>query len=181
MPNDYRTIYASAATSSHLIYFIQFMLEDIRVTFRHSFSSNIDGISIDAKDGDISMMPRWLAKVLNRNGIIDIQDIDLSSYVSRSLNRERIARPHDLSSVDPDFYIRLNDHLEESGENDRERLSVSLNSFVASRLEKIAKLAAASPSSHKLKEKLSTEEYELYLAVHSVVELFKQTVLKKYG
>lgn len=180
MQNDYHTLSAKNAISIQLLYFIQFMLEDIRVTFRHDLSLDLGGVFIDAKDGDISMIPRWLAKVLSRNGVVDIQDIDVSSYVSRSLNRERIARPHDLSGIDPDFYIRLKDYLEDSREDDRERLSVSLNSFIASRLEKIAKLAAASPLSPELKEKLSAEEYELYLMMHRVTDVFKKTVLNKY-
>jgi DNA replication factor GINS len=75
----------------------------------------------------------------------------------------------------------LNDHLEDSRETDRERLSVSLNSFIASRLEKIAKLAVASPASPELREKLSAEEYELYLMIHNVSGLFKESVLKKFG
>lgn len=175
------TLSANTAFSSQLIYFIQFMIEDVRVTFRRNFSLNLDGVCIDSKDGDISMIPRWLAKVLNRNGVVDLRDIDVSSYISRSLNRERIARAHDLSSIDPDFYVRLNDHLEDSKETDRERLSISLNSFIASRLEKIAKLAVASPASPELREKLSAEEYELYLMIHNVSGLFKESVLKKFG
>ncbi len=167
--------------SSQLVYFIQFMLEEIRVTFRHDLKLDVVGLHIDAKDGDISMIPRWLAKVLYRKGMVDIQDIDVSSYVSRSLNRERIARPHDLSGIDPDFYIRMKDHLEDSKEIDRERFCVSLNSCIASRLEKIAKLAAASPLSPDLKDKLSIEEYELYLMMHQASDLFKESVLDKYG
>lgn len=167
--------------SSQLVYFIQFMLEEIRVTFRHDLKLDVVGLHIDAKDGDISMIPRWLAKVLYRKGMVDIQDIDVSSYVSRSLNRERIARPHDLSGIDPDFYIRMKDHLEDSKEIDRERFCVSLNSFIASRLEKIAKLAAASPLSPDLKDKLSIEEYELYVMMHQASDLFKESVLDKYG
>lgn len=157
------------------------MLEETRVTFKHDLKLDVVGFHIDAKDGDISMIPRWLAKVLNKKEVVDIQDIDSSSYVSRSLNRERIARPHDLSGIDPDFYIRMKDYLEDSKEFDRERFGVSLNSFIASRLEKIAKLAAASPLSPDLKDKLSVEEYELYLVIHQASDLFKELVLDRYG
>src|SRR5215831_4061529 len=181
MLTDYNSLPLKNTISRQFIYFIQFMLEDIRVTFRQDLRLDLVGVIYDAKDGDISMIPRWLAKVLNRKGIVEIQDIDVSSYISRSLNRERIARPHDLSGIDPDFYVRLKDHLEGSTEYDRERLSVSLNSFIASRLEKIAKLAAASPLSPDVKDKLSAEEYELYTTMHHVTDLFKKSVLDRYG
>ena len=114
-------------------------------------------------------------------GNIEIQDNDISAYVSRALNRERIAKPHDLSGLDPDFYIIANDYLEGLKERERENLVVSLNSFVASRLEKIVKLAAASPLSPELEGKVSAEEKELYLQIHRFSSEFKQQVLKKFG
>ncbi|HZD81313.1 MAG TPA: hypothetical protein VE076_00430 [Nitrososphaeraceae archaeon] len=138
-------------------------------------------IAIDAKEGDISSLPRWVAKILVEQGNIEIQDNDISAYVSRALNRERIAKPHDLSGLDPDFYIIANDYLEGLKERERENLVVSLNSFVASRLEKIVKLAAASPLSPELEGKVSAEEKELYLQIHRFSSEFKQQVLKKFG
>jgi DNA replication factor GINS len=59
-------------------------------------------------------------------------------------------------------------------------LIVSMNSFIASRLEKIVKLAAASPLSPELKEKLSAEENELYILVHNSSSAFKQRALRKF-
>jgi DNA replication initiation complex subunit (GINS family) len=49
---------------------------------------------------------------------------------------------------------------------------------VTSRLEKIVKLAAASALSPELEAKLSVEEKELYLLIHSYSSEFKQKVLK---
>jgi len=50
---------------------------------------------------------------------------------------------------------------------------------VVSRLEKIVKLAAASPLSAELEEKLSVEEKELYILIHNSSLEFKETVLKQ--
>jgi DNA replication factor GINS len=96
------------------------------------------------------------------------------------MNRERIAKPHDLSGVDIDFYVRVNDYLEGLKERERENLFVSLNTFVASRLEKIVKLAAASSLSPELEGKLSAEEKELYILINKVSTKFKKGVLKKF-
>jgi DNA replication factor GINS len=126
-------------------YQIEYLMEDVRVTYKHDVKVSVDGVTIDAKEGEISSLRRWVAKILSEQGNIEIQDSDISAYLSRALNRERIAKPHDLSGLDPDFYIRVNDYLEELRERERENVIVSLNSFIASRLEKIVKLAAASP------------------------------------
>jgi DNA replication factor GINS len=161
------------------IYLLQYLLEEIRVTFKSDVKVSINDIYIDAKEGDILLLPRWLAKNLSRKKLIDVQDNETSSYVSKALNRERISKPHDISGVDVDFYIRVNDYLESLNEKEKETLSVSLNSFVMSRLEKIVKLAAASSLSAEMETKLSAEERQLYNFVHSSSLAFKEWVLNR--
>jgi len=160
-------------------YLLQYLLEEIRVTFKSDAKVSINDINIDAKEGDILLLPRWLAKNLSRKKLIEVQDNETSSYVSKALNRERISKPHDISGVDVDFYIRVNDYLESLNEKEKETLSVSLNSFVMSRLEKIVKLAAASSLSAEMETKLSAEERQLYNFVHSSSMSFKEWVLNR--
>jgi DNA replication factor GINS len=161
-------------------YHIEYLMEDVRVTYKHDVKVSVDGVTIDAKEGEISSIRRWVAKILLEQGNVEIQDSDISAYLSRALNRERIAKPHDLSGLDPDFYIRINDYLEGLKEREKENIIVSLNSFLASRLEKIVKLAAASPLSPELERKLSVEEKELYILVHNSALEFKERALKKF-
>lgn len=159
-------------------YHFEYMMQDIRVTYKRDLKVSVGSITIDAREGDISSLPRWLAKLLVEESAIEIQDNDSSAYISRALNRERISKPHDLSGLDPDFYIRVHDYLEGLNEREKESITVSLISFVASRLEKIVKLAAASALSPELEAKLSVEEKGLYLLIHSYSSEFKQKVLK---
>ncbi|MGA9153728.1 MAG: hypothetical protein WBZ36_24360 [Candidatus Nitrosopolaris sp.] len=161
-------------------YRIEYLTEDVRVSYKQDVNVSVGGVMIDAKQGDISPIPRWVAKILLEQGTVEFTDNNVSSYISRALNRERIAKPHDLSGIDADFYIRVNDYLEGLRERERENLIVSMNSFIASRLEKIVKLAAASPLSPELKEKLSAEENELYMLVHNSSSAFKQRALRKF-
>jgi len=160
-------------------YLLEYLLEEIRITFKSDVKISINDIKIDAKEGDILLLPRWLTKILSRKNLIDIQDNEISSYLSKALNRERISRPHDISGVDSDFYIRVKDYLTSLNEKERENLMVSLNSFVMSRLEKIVKLAAASSLSADMEAKLSAEERLLYNFVHSSSLAFKEWVLNK--
>lgn len=174
------TIFANDAFESikntHLL---EYLLEEIRVTFKSDVNISINDIKIEAKEGDILLLPRWLTKIFSKKNLIEIQENEISSYVSKALNRERISKPHDISGVDVDFYIRVNDFLQSLHEKERENLMVSLNSFVMSRLEKIVKLAAASPLSVELETKLSVEEKQLYNFVHSSSLAFKEWVLNK--
>lgn len=160
-------------------YYIKYFMEEIRITFKKNFSINLNNLFLEAKDGEIASIPRWLAKILESNKYVEIQDIDFLVYISRSLNRERISKPHDLSGIDVDFYIRVNDYIERLKENEKEPILVSLNSFVTSRIEKIVKLAAASPLSIELEKKLSAEEKELYNFIHNSSSSFKKIAVKK--
>ena len=162
------------------IYQLGFMLEEVRVSYKEDAKMSVGNLVIDAKEGDMSSVPRWIAKILVKQGMIEIQSNDATGYISRTMNRERIAKPHDLSGVDADFYVRANDYLEGLKERERENLVVSLNTFVASRLEKIVKLAAASSLSPELEGKLSAEEKELYILIHTISTKFKKGVLKKF-
>ena len=160
-------------------YLLEYLLEEIRVTVKSDIKISINDINIDAKEGDILLLPRWFTKILLKKNLIETQDNEMSSYVSKALNRERISKPHDISSVDVDFYIRVNDFLESLNEKERENLMVSLNSFVMSRLGKIVKLAAASSLSAEMESKLSAEEKQLYNFVHTSSLAFKESVLRK--
>ena len=162
------------------IYQLGYMLEEVRVTYKEDAKMSVGNIVIDAKEGDMSSLPRWIAKILLEQRTVEIQSHDVTSYVSRTMNRERIAKPHDLSGVDVDFYVRVSDYLEGLKERERENLTISLNTFVASRLEKIVKLAAASSLSPDLEAKLTAEEKELYILINKASTKFKKGVLKKF-
>ena len=162
-------------------YTVGFLAEEVRVSFKKDVHVTVSNVAVDAKEGDMSSLPRWLAKILAEQGALEIQAADLAGYLSRAMNRERIAKPHDLSGIDVDFYVRVNDYLEGIKERERENLIVSLNTFVASRLEKIVKLAAASALSPELEARLAAEERELYLLINAASVRFKKGVLKKFG
>ena len=158
-----------------------YLNEEVRVSFKKDVKFNVGGISLDSKEGDLSSIPRWMAKLLAEDGALEIQFGDTANYVSRALNRERIARPHDLSGIDIDFYVRANDYIEGLTGRESESLIVSLNTFVASRIEKIVKIAAASPLTGEMEAKLAAEERELYVKVHQLSSAFRQGVLNKSG
>ena len=161
-------------------YYIKYSMEEIRIAFKKNFSINIDGLDLEAKEGEIGSIPRWLAQILEENNSVEIQDTDILIYVSRSLNRERISKPHDLSGIDLDFYIRTNDFIKRLKDKEKESVVVSLNSFVTSRIGKIVKLAAASALSVDLEKKLSAEEKELYNFIHNSSSEFKQRAVNKH-
>ncbi len=161
-------------------YRLGYLTEEVRVTYKKDVKMTVSSIAVDAKEGDMSSLQRWVAKILVEQGAVEIQSNGSASEISRAINRERIAKPHDLSGIEIDFYVKVNDYLEGLKDRERENLTVSLNKFVASRLEKIVKLAAASSLSPELEARLAAEEKELYIMIHNASTEFKKGVLRKF-
>ena len=161
-------------------YRLGYLAQEVRVTYRKDVKMTVGSIAVDAKEGDMSSLQRWVAKILAEQGAVEIQSNGSASDISRAINRERIAKPHDLSGVEVDFYVKVNDYLDGLKNRERENLTVSLNKFIASRLEKIVKLAAASSLSPELEAKLAAEEKELYIMIHKASTGFKKSVLRKF-
>lgn len=158
---------------------LDYLLKDVRIIYLKDVEISINPlVFINAKEGDMTSVPRWLSMILNEHGLVEVHDEDQLSYIKRALNRERISPSHALSSVDPDFYARVNNYLRTMDEKERESLIVSLNPFIASRLQKIVKLSASSPLVSEIEEKLSMEEKLLYDTFHKMTSNFKKLVLK---
>ena len=158
---------------------LDYILKDVRVIYLRDFELSIRPlVFISAKEGDMTSVPRWISIILNKYEIVEIHDEDQLSYIKRALNRERISQSHMLSTIEPDFYAKVNNYLHNIEEKDREPLIVALNPFIASRLQKIVKLSASSPLVPELEEKLSVEEKFLYENFYYMTSKFKKLVLK---
>lgn len=158
---------------------LDYILKDVRVIYLRDFELSIRPlVFISAKEGDMTSIPRWISIILSKHDVVEIHDDDQLSYIKRALNRERISQSHMLSTIEPDFYAKVNNYLNNIDDKDRESLIVALNPFIASRLQKIVKLSASSPLVPELEEKLSVEEKFLYENFYYMTSKFKKLVLR---
>lgn len=158
---------------------LDYLLKDVRVIYLRDFELSLRPlVFISAKEGDMTSVPRWISIILSQQNILEIHDEDQLSYIKRALNRERIAQSHMLSTIEPDFYARVNNYLQNVEDKERDSLIVSLNPFIASRLQKIAKLSTSSPLIPELEEKLSIEERLLYENFYNMTSRFRKLVLE---
>ncbi len=158
---------------------LDYILKDVRVIYLRDFELSIRPlVFISAKEGDMTSIPRWISIILSKHDVVEIHDDDQLSYIKRALNRERISQSHMLSTIEPDFYAKVNNYLNNIDDKDRDSLIVALNPFIASRLQKIVKLSASSPLVPELEEKLSVEEKFLYENFYYMTSKFKKLVLR---
>jgi hypothetical protein len=51
----------------HSIYDLAYLMEEVRIMYKRDVKVSIDNIQIDAKEGDISSIRRWIAKILSQD------------------------------------------------------------------------------------------------------------------
>lgn len=160
------------------VYRLGHMVEDVKVRFKKNVKIDIYSVNLEGKENELKNVPRWLATVLQENGLVEIQSQDMGVELFRSLSRERIAGNDQLSTLKSDFYIRLNSFIESKQDGaEKEKLSVSMQDLVLLRLGKIIHLARSAPLNPDLEQKLTYEEKTLFQLVHKAANDFRECVL----
>ena len=126
-------------------YKLGYLVEDVKVQYKKALNVSLTRLLSIRRKATLARFLGGLLRTSRSREMSQYTTRTTLAYVSRTLNLERIARAHDFSGINADFYIRVNDYLSSLDEKDRERIIVSLNSFVVSRIEKIVKLAASPP------------------------------------
>lgn len=159
------------------VYQIGHLVEEVKVRFRKETKLGMFNVSIDAKEGDIQMLPRWLANILQEAGLAEAQEQDLGVELMRALSRERIAGTEQVSGLKPDFYVRVNDFISRTSSPEKEKLNVSMQDLVLLRLGKVIHFARSAPLTPDLEQKLTHEEKTLFQLVHKATSDFREYVL----
>ncbi len=159
------------------IHRIGYFLQDVKVTFNRDLKVDAPNISINAKHGEILSMPRWIAEILELEKLLDVQDTDMIVALKQALVKENIQGDFDLSTIDSDFYIKMNSYIRRLPQQDRDKVDSMLNTLVRKRQGKIIQLADSSKMTLELARKLSVEEHALFDSVHSQSVYFKKKIL----
>ncbi len=152
-------------------------LQDVKVTFNHDIKVDALGVSIDAKHGEILSIPRWVAEVLALEKLVEVQDTDMIVALKQALVKENVQGDFDLSTLDSDFYIKVNSYIERLPQQDRDKVESMLNTLMRKRQGKIIRLADSSKLTSDLAKKLSIEERALFDAIHLQSTDFKKQIL----
>lgn len=157
------------------IYTIGYMLEPIRVRFKKSITLDTL-IKLDAKEDESRALPRWLARILATQGIVDTQDADMSIELLRALSREKISGDK-LNTLKQDFYISIKEFIEQQEKNvNLDKLLVTLQDMMLLRLDKIMRYAKSAYAMQEIESKLSIEERILLKNLHEAISEFKDCI-----
>lgn len=136
-------------------------------------------------EGDTIDLPRWIAEVLIQMGVCESQEENFSSEVFKAVTREKIAGSEQLSTLRPDFYLRIRRQLSFSTEgakpsnySDLEKTRTLVYDLVALRVRKILSIAISLSPPTDIKEKLTPEEYQIFDSVYSLLQSWRGIVME---
>ena len=159
------------------IHTIGYRLQDVKVNFGHDIKIDAPEVSIDAKHGEILSIPRWVSDVLSSEKLAEVQDTDMVVALKQAIVKENVQGDFDLSTLEPDFYIKMNSFMQRLPQQDKDKLESMLNYLVRKRQGKIIKLADSSKLTSESAKKLTVEERALFDYIYNNSMTFKKQVL----
>lgn len=166
----------------------EYLMAKTRVTMRSSLE-NIDAgdFKIEGvREGEDVEFPRWVAEELAQLNLAEISEEPFEAEILRSLSREKMMGPLQLSNLSADFYLRMRRRLLQLGtavkagkgrREDYDKLRNASYDLIGMRLGKLLSLSSSSTQLSSLGDKLTPEEREFFSAAQSVSREWKQALL----
>ena len=159
------------------VHSIGYRLQDVKVNFAYDLKIEAPTVSIESKQGEILSISRWIAEVLSSEKLAQVQDTDMVVALKQAIMKENVQGDFDLSTLELDFYIKVNSFTQRLPQEDRDKIESMLNSLIRKRQGKIIKLADSSKMTSDLAKKLTIEERTLFDYIHNNSTEFKKQIL----
>ena len=159
------------------VHSIGYRLQDVKVNFVYDLKIEAPTVSVESKQGEILSVSRWVAEVLSAEKLVQVQDTDMVVALKQAVMKENVQGDFDLSTLELDFYIKVNSFTQRLPQEDRDKIESMLNSLIRKRQGKIIRLADSSKMTSDLAKKLTIEERTLFDYIHNNSTEFKKQIL----
>jgi hypothetical protein len=166
----------------------EYLLGTTRTRMRSSIENlDVGDFHIEKlSEGETVDLPRWVADELIGQGMADSADAPFENEVYSALSREKMMGPLQLSTLPPDFYVRMRRRLGtpsagpapgKARKDELERLRAACYDLVGIRLSKLLSLSSSSTPASSLAEKLTPEESAFFAISQSLSKEWKAGLL----
>jgi hypothetical protein len=166
-----------------------FLLEKCRVIMRSSLENIEAGdFKIESlKEKEQVELPRWVAEELVQLNLAETTEEPFETELYRSLSREKMLGPFQVSNLPPDFYLRMRrrlTYLRSAVQNGRvrredyEKVRATNYDLIGVRLGKLLSLSSSSTSADAFTAKLTPEEKVFFTLAQSVSRDWKKALLR---
>jgi DNA replication factor GINS len=154
-----------------------YRLQEVKVNFGYDLKIEAPLTSIEAKQGDILSIPRWIAEVLVDEKLVELQDRDMITALRQATMKENNQGQFNLSELDSTFYIKVNSVAKKLPQSDYDVVESMLNTLIRTRQTKIIELADSSKMTSDIAKKLTIEELVFYNNINNYSKDFKKQIL----
>jgi len=160
----------------------------IKVILKRSIPAiNLPSFKVDEQiEGTSLEVPRWVGEVLVDLGFASAPNEGFEVELFKSLSRERIQGPLQLSTLKKDFYINLKTFLKDLSEKARsdpkfvtqyEKSAAAARDLMRYRVQKLLYVASAATLTSDLIERITPEEQKLIESVKSLVKSWLSSII----
>lgn len=135
----------------------------------------------ELKEGASMDVPRWVAEILEEEGLVERSEDSIEAELYRTVQREKLQGSTQLSPIKGDFYLKLRRYLKmlkKKGTDDLhyQKVLATSSGLLTMRLVKMVTLAGytSQPEPHSL---LSPEELALFREIKTLVQTWRDSVL----
>lgn len=152
-------------------------LETVKVSLNRDIDMAVSDIKINGKQGEILNIPRWVATVLEEDDIVTIQEsVNMLNELKQALSKEQISGTFELTTIDPQFYIKLKHQMKKLSGEEMARAKSELNRLFRIRRQKIIRYADSSEMTADIAKRLTVEERLFYDNLHNISNQFEEQV-----
>lgn len=159
------------------VHSIGYRLQEVKVLFTHDLKIEAPSVSIESKQGDTLGISRWVSEVLSFEKLVEVRDTDMVNELHQAILKENAQGAFNLSTLDVDFYIKVNSFTKKLPQQDYDRMESMVNELIRKRRGKIIALADSSPMTSDIANKLTIEERIFFDHIHKKGIEFKKQIL----
>ena len=166
----------------------EYLLGNTRAKMRSSVENlDVGDFHIEKlAQGESVELPRWVADELVGQGMAETTETPFENEIFNALSKEKMMGPLQLSTLPPDFYVRMRRRLGslavgvkegKAKQADFERLRAVCYDLVGIRLSKLLSLSSSSAPASTLGERLTPEESSFFALSQSLSKEWKAGLL----
>lgn len=166
----------------------EYLLGSVRAKMKSSIENlDVGDFHIEKlSEGESVELPRWVLDELVAQGMAETTEPPFENEIFSTLSKEKMMGPLQLSSLPPDFYVRMRRRLGtlEAGvasgrarRDEVERLRAVCYDLVGIRLSKLLSLSSSSAPASTLADKLTPEENSFFAISQALSKEWKSGLL----
>jgi len=166
----------------------EYLLGSTRAKMRSSVENlDVGDFHVDKlSEGETVDLPRWVADELVGHGMAEATEPPFENELFNALSKEKMMGPLQLSTLTPDFYVRMRRRLGglssavsegKAKKEDLERMKAVCYDLVGIRLSKLLSLSSSSAPSSTLADRLTPEEASFFSLSQALSKEWKAGLL----